>query len=131
MEWSLINSAAILIAVINLGIAVFQVLLTLGYPLGEAAMGGKYKVLPKPLRVVSAGAAIILLFFGFVFLEHTNVIRTGIDFLPTSILVWVWTVYMGVNTLGNLVSKSKKERVIMTPISSLVFILCLYVAILH
>nr|WP_263324624.1 hypothetical protein [Neobacillus sp. Marseille-Q6967] len=45
------NLAAIIIAVISLGIAIFQVLLTLGFPLGEATMGGYYKVLPKKIRL--------------------------------------------------------------------------------
>ena len=126
MEETYVHIAAILFAVIAVGIAVFQVLLTLGYPLGEALMGGKYKVFPKPLRIASAFSALVLLFMGFVFLEQAKVV--SIPFFSTHILVWIFTIYLGINTLGNLASKSKKERLIMTPISTIAFLLGLVVA---
>lgn len=126
MEFTYI--AAVMIFIICGGIAIFQVLLTLGYPLGEATMGGKYKILPKRLRFASAFSAIILLFMGYVFLQHAKVVSNGIH-LPTNILVWVITIYLALNTIANLVSRSKKERLIMTPISSIAFLLCLFVAI--
>ena len=53
-----------------ISIAVFQVLLALGLPLGEFAMGGYYKVLPYKLRVASAINAIILLVMGVVFAAY-------------------------------------------------------------
>ncbi|KHF41673.1 hypothetical protein [Halalkalibacter okhensis] len=119
---------SIVVAMICVCIAAFQIMLSLGYPLGEYAMGGYYKVLPKKFRIVSAGNAIILLFMGLVFLLHTNVI-TGLDFLPTNILVWMITIFLGINTLANLVSRSKKERYVMTPVSGVVFILCLIIVL--
>lgn len=124
-----IQFAAIIIMILLASIAVFQVLLTFGYPLGEATMGGKYKILPKPLRFASAGSAIILLLMGFVYLLRANVISSDIHFLPTNILVWVFTGYLGLNTLANLASKSKKERLIMTPISAIACILGVFVAV--
>ena len=128
MEVDSIYIAAIVVAILFTSIAVFQVLLSLGYPLGEYAMGGYYKVLPKKLRITSIVNALILLFMGFVFLQHTNVL-SGIDFLSTNILVWVITIYLGINTIANLISRSKKERFVMTPLSSLTFILCLFIAL--
>jgi len=121
-----LHSAGILVALLSTGIAIFQVLLTFGYPLGEATMGGKYRILPKRMRIASAFSAIILLFMGFVFLQHTKVVI--IDF-NTDVLVWIFTIYLGVNTLLNLISRSKKERTIMTPVSSVTFLLCLIVAL--
>ncbi|MNI11058.1 hypothetical protein D3C73_641880 [compost metagenome] len=109
-------------------IAVFQVLLSLGFPLGEFALGGYYKVLPVRLRIVSAINAIILLFMGFVFLQYTNVFK-GYNFLPINILVWIITIFLGLNTIANLISQSKKERFIMTPLSSIAFILCLFIVL--
>ena len=120
--------SAIAVAVIFLSIAIFQVLLSLGYPLGEYAMGGLYKVLPNKLRIISAFNAMLLIFMGFVFLHHANVFDV-FRFLPTDILVWVITIFLGINSLANLVSRSKKERFVMTPLSSVAFILCLYIAI--
>ena len=109
MDVDLIYVASIIVAILFLAIAVFQILLSLGYPLGEFAMGGYYKVLPKKLRIVSVANALILLFMGFVFLKHTNVL-TGLDFLSTNILVWIITIFLGLNTIANLISRSKKER---------------------
>ena len=123
-----IYMSSIIVAILFVSIAVFQVLLSLGYPLGEFAMGGYYKVLPKKLRIASVVNAFILLFMGFVFLQHTNVLG-GLDFLSTNILVWVITIFLGINTIANLISRSKKERFVMTPLSGLTFILCLFIAL--
>ena len=110
-------------------VAFFQLLLSLGYPLGEFAMGGYYKVLPKKLRIVSTINAIILLFMGVIFLQHTDAIKS-FSFLPTNILTCIITVFLGVNTIANLISRSKKERFVMTPLSGITFILCLII-VLH
>ncbi|MEH6945173.1 hypothetical protein [Bacillus sp. JJ722] len=123
-----VHISSIVVAIMFVSIAVFQVLLSLGYPLGEFAMGGYYKVLPKKLRIVSAINAMILLFMGYVFLQHTNVLN-GFDFLPTNILVWIITIFLGINTIANLISRSKKERFIMTPLSSIAFTLCLFIVL--
>ncbi|MFS1515024.1 hypothetical protein V1503_00700 [Bacillus sp. SCS-151] len=127
MDGDIFYVLSIIVAIMFAFIAVFQVLLALGVPLGEFAMGGFYKVLPKKLRLISFINAIILLFMGVVFLQHTNFLN--FNFLPTSILVWVITVYLGLNTIKNLISKSKKERYVMTPLSSIAFILCLMVSL--
>ncbi|MGE7826859.1 hypothetical protein [Paenibacillus sp. NPDC093718] len=128
MEESMLYILSIIVTFMFISIAVFQVLLVLGLPLGEFAMGGYYKVLPNKLRVVSAINAIILLIMGVVFLQHTNVINI-FHVLPTNILVWVITVFLGLNTIANLISRSTKERYVMTPLSSIAFILCFMISL--
>lgn len=128
MELDLIYISTVIVAILFVSIAVFQVVLSLGYPFGEFALGGYYKVLPKKLRIVSAVNALILLFMCFIFLRHTNLIN-GLDFLSTNILVWVITIFLGINTIANLISRSKKERFLMTPLSGITFILCLFIAL--
>ena len=123
-----IDISSIIVAILFGVIAIFQVLLSLGYPLGEYAMGGYYKVLPKKLRIVGVVNALILLFMGFVFLQHANVLN-GVNFLSTNILVWVMTIYLGINTIANLISRSKKERFVMTPLSGVAFVLCIFIAL--
>lgn len=118
--------ASIIVAISFLCIAISQVLLSFGYPFGEFVMGGKFKILPKKFRIVSAVNALILLFMGFVFLQHTNVINS-LNFLSTNKIVWIITVFLGINTIANLISPSKKERYTMTPLSGFTFILCLYI----
>ncbi|WP_449354992.1 hypothetical protein ACUL41_01935 [Virgibacillus natechei] len=128
MEVDLIYISTIIVAILFVSIAVFQVLLSLGYPLGEFTMGGYYKVLPKKLRVVSGISAIILIFMGIVFLQHTNVMNS-FNFLPTNILVWVITIFLGLSTIANLISQSKKEKFVMTPLSGIAFLLCLLIVL--
>ncbi|WP_259457968.1 hypothetical protein [Salipaludibacillus neizhouensis] len=128
MEVDFIYISSVIVAILFVSIAVFQVVLSLGYPFGEFAMGGYYKVLPKKLRIVSAVNTLILLFMGFIFLQHTNVIN-GLNFLSTNILVWVITIFLGINTIANLISRSKKERFLMTPLSGITFIFCLFIAL--
>ncbi|AST91178.1 MULTISPECIES: hypothetical protein [Sutcliffiella] len=124
----LIYTLSIIVSIMFVVVAVFQVLLSLGYPIGEFAMGGYYKVLPKKLRIASLINAFVLLFMGFVILQHANVI-IGFDFLPTNILLWVITIFLGVNTIANLISRSKKEKLVMTPLSGFTFLLCLLIAL--
>jgi len=128
MEADFVYISSIVVAIMFVAIAVFQVLLSLGFPIGEFAMGGYHKVLPKRLRIVSAVNALILLFMGFVFLQHTNVLQ-GLNFLSTNVLVWVITIFLGLNTIANIISRSRKERLVMTPLSCIAFLLCLYISL--
>lgn len=124
-----IQTAAIVMAVISFGIGIFQIMLALGIPLGEYCWGGKYKgVLPDKLRLMSLLSAFLLFFFGLVFLVHTNVVQMNIN-LPTTVFVWIITIFLGLNILGNLASKSKKEKIVMTPLAAISFISCLIVVI--
>ncbi|WP_058308195.1 hypothetical protein [Gracilibacillus massiliensis] len=128
MEVNLVVVAAVIFSLICVITAIFQVLLALGYPLGEFALGGSYKILPHKLRVVSVCNALILLFMGLVVLQHAEVF-TSFAFLSTNLLMWVITVFLGLNTLANLISPSKKERYVMTPISTAAFLLCLLIVL--
>lgn len=128
MDDTYIQIAACISAIIFLVISVFQTLLALGFPLGEYSWGGFHKgVLPKKLRISSMISAIILLIIGFVFLVHSKIILIEIAYL--NIIVWIFTIFLGLNTIGNLASKSKKEKMIMTPLSCIAFLSCLFVAI--
>jgi hypothetical protein len=130
MEEIYIQIAAIISAVILMVIAIFQILLFLGFPLGEYSWGGKHKgVLPPLFRIMSLPSAILLFFMGFVFLIHTTVFSIGFSFVPTHSLVWIFTIFLGINTMGNFASKSKKEKLVMTPLSGIAFLSCLSVSI--
>jgi hypothetical protein len=73
MDEIYIQTAAIISAVVSIAIAIFQILLFLGFPLAEYSWGGKYKgVLPPRLRIMSLLSAILLCFMGIIFLIHTS-----------------------------------------------------------
>ncbi len=127
MEEYFIHLVAIITIIIFLGNALFQILLSLGYPLGEAAMGGYFKILPKPLRFASAFSAVLLLFMSFVILQHTKLVTVTIN-VNSTLFIWGFSIFLALNTLANLMSKSKMERLIMTPISSIAFVFCVLIA---
>ncbi|MBL0385769.1 hypothetical protein JJB07_03825 [Tumebacillus sp. ITR2] len=119
---------AIISVVIFLVVAIFQLLLTFGAPLGEASWGGKHKgVLPANLRFASLVGAVLLVCMALVVLGDTDVISVG--FRPPHLLLWVITGFMALNTLGNLASKSKYEKIIMTPLTGVAFVSCLLLSI--
>ncbi|GKU82984.1 hypothetical protein [Niallia sp. NCCP-28] len=128
MREEVICIAASISTVIFIGLAMFQILLALEFPLGKATMGGFHKVLPKKLRFASGVSAIILLFMGLVLLQQSDFFSIGLSETLANTLTWIFAIYLAINTIVNLLSKSKIEKSIMTPISGISFILCLFVA---
>lgn len=124
-----IQSAASIGAGILLIIAVFQILLLFGAPWGEYSWGGKFTgVLPQAYRWASLPAAILLFLMALELLVYSGLL--SIDFYASGRLVGVMAIFLGMNTLGNAASKSRKERLAMTPLSGLSCLCCLIVAIL-
>ena len=128
MENNLVTLSAIVVAILFVSLAIFQELLTLGFPFAEFTLGGYYKVLPKKLRAISAIRSLILLFMAVVVLKHAKIFN-GLDFLPSHVLMWIITIALGLMTLANLMSQSKKEKYTMTPVSAVTFLLCLYITL--
>ncbi len=109
-------------------VLILYVLLVLGLPLGEYAMGGKYTVLPPQMRVATAISAVIQLFAILVLLQLGEILSIG---LPENIAKGVgyfFGAYLILNTFINAVSKSKKERLVMTPLSAIAAFCFLYTA---
>jgi hypothetical protein len=116
-------------ALLLLAIAVFQVLLALGLPLGVAAWGGSHRVLPGRLRVASAVAAPIWLSAALILLERGRVVSLGLDPTLTRVVVWGLTVLLALGTVMNALSRSRRERLIWTPIAATAFVVCLFLAL--
>lgn len=123
--------AAILAAVLFLGMAAFQVSLALGAPLGAHVLGGRHAgTLPNRLRAVSAIAAAILAGCALVILARAGAIgwpagATGL-LAPGS---WAIAAFLVLNTLGNLASKSRIERTVFAATTAALALLCAYVAL--
>jgi hypothetical protein len=110
-------------------VASFQAALALGAPWGRAAWGGAHERLPNRLRVASSFAVVLWLVAALVVLT-----RAGYDWspFPFSFARWGTWVLFGMLVLGtlmNLVSRSRLERLIQTPIAAVLSILCLLVAL--
>ncbi|WP_080834523.1 hypothetical protein [Cohnella massiliensis] len=130
MDEQLVRAAAVIGAVVFLVIFAIQILLALGLASGELTMGGYRKgILPKPFRLLSFLSACVILFFGLVVLQRAAIIPEWLNAKWSRGLLWFFTVYLGLNTIANSLSKSKKEKRIMTPLAGIAFLSCLIVAI--
>ncbi|WP_426350017.1 hypothetical protein ACPWSR_01950 [Alloiococcus sp. CFN-8] len=98
-------------------IAVMTLLVTLGMPLGEYTLGGKYKVLPSRLRIASGISFFIQLLAIIAVLQTARIITTGIPFSVARGLCFFFAAYLSINVFMNLFSKSNKEKYVMTPLS--------------
>lgn len=124
MKKNVVKSAAIISTAIFIGLSIFQLLLALGLPLGRAAWGGEYEILPTSLRIGSLLSIFILFFASYLVLSRAEIIR---DFgLPrlSKYGVLVLAGFFSVNTLANFISQSNFERMIMTPIALTLSICC-------
>ena len=98
-------------------IATMTVLVACGLPLGEFTMGGQHKILPKKLRVMAAISVAIQIFAMIIILQAGGFIPLWLSFKVTKYICLFFAAYLSLNTIMNMISKSKKEKYIMTPIS--------------
>ena len=97
--------------------AVLTLLVTLGLPLGEFTMGGKHKVLPIQMRFASGSALIFQLIAIFSVLYVGEIISLSIPFSLARGVCIFFGFYLLLNTGMNLMSFSKKEKYVMTPLA--------------
>lgn len=110
-------------------LALFQLALILGVPIGRFAWGGKYDVLPDKLRIGSVISIILYIFFAVVILDKAGIIGVIGNSYAVQIAIWVITGYFFVGIAMNAISRSKPERMVMTPVALTLAVLFLAVAI--
>jgi hypothetical protein len=123
--------AAVLAAILFLGMAAFQVSLALGAPLGAHVLGGRHPgALPNRLRAFSATAAAILIGGALVILARAGAV--GWPAGATGLLgpaAWAIAAFLVLNTLGNLASTSRIERTVFAATTAALAVLSAYVAL--
>ena len=124
----MIMSLAVLGCVILGALAVFQALLVAGRPLGRFAWGGQHDILPTGLRVGSAVS--IALYGGIAVLMlcaagAMDVFSDGF----VDVAVWVLTGYFALGIGMNAISRSRPERLVMTPVVLVLAVVCLVLAL--
>jgi hypothetical protein len=113
--------AVVLTVSILAGLALLQVLLICGLPLGNYGWGGQHRVLPPRLRVASAVAILLYAAFAALVMSRAGILAGG----GTSLVIvstWVLCTYCAVSIIMNAVSRSRQERIVQTPISVLLTI---------
>jgi hypothetical protein len=110
------------------GLAVLQLLLVAGAPLGRFAWGGAHVVLPRTLRIGSAVSVALYAVFALLMLQAAGVFAV----LPrglAGVAIWVVTVWLAVGIAMNAVSPSRAERLLRTPTSVVLAVVCLVLAL--
>ncbi|MGY1807830.1 hypothetical protein ACI8AF_10705 [Blastococcus sp. SYSU D00669] len=120
--------AAVVASVLLAALAVLQVALAAGAPLGRLAWGGRHRVLPRGLRIASAVSVLLYgLFAWAVWAAADRASEVG-DHRPDHPLIWVLTAYFAVGVLANAISRSRPERFVMTPVALVLALCCLTIA---
>lgn len=108
---------------------IFQFILSLGVPWGDYAMGGKFPgKWPPIMRIISIFQILVLLFavivvlatVGFIFQEYQYIAKKAI---------WFVVVFHFVSLVLNIITPSKKERMLWAPICALLFACSVIIAI--
>ena len=108
-----------------IGASIFSIVIVLsfliicGLPLGELTMGGQYKVFPKKLRIVLVGQFVLQIFFEVVILQMGGFIPLWFSNKVTKVICIVMAIFLTFNTIMNFISRSKKEKYIITPLSAI------------
>ena len=101
-------------------VAIMTVLVACGFPLGEFTMGGQHKILPKKLRVAAVISVAIQIFAMIIILQAGGFISLWFSFKVTKYICFFFAAYLSLNTIMNMISKSRKEKYVMTPLSLIV-----------
>ncbi|MGY1731428.1 hypothetical protein ACI798_07895 [Geodermatophilus sp. SYSU D01045] len=109
-------------------LAVFQLALAGGAPLGRFAWGGQHVVLPPRLRVGSVVSIGVYAAVALLVLQAAG----AVDLLPRGLVevgMWVLTGYFGLGVVLNAISRSRPERLVMTPVALALAAVCLVLAL--
>ena len=107
-------------------IATMTILVACGLPLGEFTMGGQHKILPKKFRVAAVISFFIQIFAMLIILQAGGFIPLCFSPIVTKYICFFFAAYLSLNTIMNMISKSKKEKYVMTPIS-LIAAICFWI----
>ncbi len=108
-----------------IGASVFSIIIVLsfliicGLPLGELTMGGQYRIFPKKLRIILVIQLILQMFFVVIILQMGGIISLWFSGNITKIICIVMAIYLSLNTVMNFISRSKKEKYVMMPLSAI------------
>lgn len=109
-------------------LAIFQIALAAGAPLGKFAWGGEHVTLPLNLRFGAISAVLRYAFIAFIALDRAGIIAV----LPDEFSFWVmWLIvaHLGFSVVLSLLSKSKYEKMTLAPYAFVMSVLSLLIAL--
>lgn len=108
-------------------LAIFQLALVFGAPLGRFAWGGQHSVLPARMRIGSAVSILIYVAIAVIAWDRVG----AIDVFPepfSEVAMWVIFAYFALGIVLNAISRSKPERYTMVPVSIVLTVLSFFIA---
>jgi hypothetical protein len=121
--------AAIVYAVVSIGVIAFQVALTAGAPWGAYAMGGAFPgQFPPAMRVTALIQAALLLGMAVIVLARAGLILPGWR-RSSRWLIWFVVGFAALSFLLNLITPSAGERAIWAPVAFVLLLSCAVVAL--
>jgi len=125
---AIVRVAAIIYAIVTLGVVVFQIALAAGAPWGAYAMGGASPgQFPPALRIGAIIQAVLLVGMAAVILARAGLVLPGWSRM-SHWLVWIVVALTALSLVLNLISPSAGERAIWVPTLLLLLISSLIVA---
>ena len=122
---SLQQLAAIMYLLITVVVIFFQICLSAGAPWGEYTQGGQNKgVLSKNGRLLAASSVPVLVFMG---LSITSIIGNAPNWEKWT--VYVTMVVQGLTSVANLITSSRKERLLWGPVTTVAFLLVVFISL--
>lgn len=113
--------------VLVLCMALLQLSITLGAPLGEYVLGGTHKVLPTKMKFLSGFLSCLWFVVGISYLQEADIINPIISGASANMLLIIYTIFLGIAIIWNgFVTKSKKEKYVMTPLTTIGFICSMF-----
>ncbi|MCR2809396.1 MULTISPECIES: hypothetical protein [unclassified Microbacterium] len=119
---------ALALTIVLVALAGFQAALVLGAPWGRFAWGGQHRVLPTRLRVGSAIS--IIVYAVIVLLAWTKVgVVPAIPAIIGDVGMWIVFGYFCLGIVMNAISRSTSERNVMVPVTIVLTVLSLLIAL--
>ncbi len=122
--------SAWVVAALSAGLVIFQLGLAAGAPWGRASYGGQPPRIRPALRVSSAVAALVWPLIALTILRRAGVeVWTPVPDPAVPVVVWVAVAYLAVGVVLNTITRSRIERAIWMPVTTVMFVGTLVVAL--
>ena len=116
------TTAAFVLLLLLAALAVFQLALAFGAPMGRFAWGGQHRVLPTSLRIGSLSSIVIYALIAVIVAARADLFAVAVSDGVVRVASWVVAAYfllgigIGIGIGLNAASRSRPERNLMTPL---------------
>ncbi|MEY2759743.1 MAG: hypothetical protein RIR33_3521 [Pseudomonadota bacterium] len=116
----MLSQPAALVFSVTIGLlGLFQLALAAGAPWGRLAWGGGHERLPAALRIGSLVSTVVYAVFATIVLDRAGLIAVLPSLEVASTGAWIIAAYLTLGIVMNAISRSLPERLVMTPVATL------------